>query len=211
MSAMTGQLRIAVCTDHPIASDSLDHTQPRGTAQDNSRNRRFNWKLYELFSELDRPMRVLDLGCAGGGFVRDCLYDGRLAVGIEGSDYSAGFGRAEWPVLGGRYLFTADITRPFEVRAGETPAAGTRVPFDVISLWEVMEHIAEADLPAVFSNIARHLAPGGLVIASISDEPLPHHQTRRDRTWWLGRFRDAGLAPVDSYYSYFGGQYIRGP
>src|SRR5262245_39012605 len=131
MKAMTGQWRIVVCTDHPIASDSLDHTEPRGTAQDNSRNRRFNWKLYELFGELDRPMGGLGLGWAGGGFVRDCLYDGRLGVGVEGSDYSARFGRAEWPVLGGRNLFTADITRPFEVRAGETPAAEGRLAFEV--------------------------------------------------------------------------------
>jgi SAM-dependent methyltransferase len=203
-------MQISVKTDHPIAADSLDHTYPRGAALDNSRNRRFNWKLYGLYAALDRPMRVLDLGCAGGGFVRDCLYDGRLAVGIEGSDYSSNWGRAEWPLLGGRYLFTADITRPFAVVTGE-PASGERMLFDVVSLWEVLEHITERDLPAVFQNIRAHLAPGGLVIASISSEPVRHHQTVQDRAWWAATFRAQGLVPAGEYVGYFSTQFIRGP
>jgi SAM-dependent methyltransferase len=203
-------MQISVRTERPVAKDSLDHLEPKGTAQDNSRNRRFNWKLYELYRGLDRPLRILDLGCAGGGFVRDCLYDGRLAVGIEGSDYSAGLGRAEWLLLGGRFLFTADITHPFEVRADD-PASGAPLAFDVISLWEVLEHIAEPDLPAVFANIRRHLAPGGLVIASISDEPLPHHRTRQGLAWWSECFQRERLTPVDAFRSYFGAQFVRGP
>jgi len=205
-------MRITVRTDCPVAKDSLDHVEPKGTAQDNSRNRRFNWKLYDLYRDLDRPLRILDLGCAGGGFVRDCVYDGRMAVGIEGSDYSAELGRAEWLLLGGRFLFTADITRPFEVRTlEEDPAPGARVAFDVVSLWEVLEHIAEPDLPTVFANIRSHLAPGGLVIASISDEPLPHHRTRQDVSWWAAYFEREQLTPVDDYRSYFGAQFVRGP
>jgi hypothetical protein len=108
-------MHVCVRTDYPVADDSPDHLRPRGTAFDNSRNRRFNRKLSALYCGLDRPIRVLDLGCAGGGFVCDCLTDGQVAVGIEGSDYSSRWGRAEWPLLGGRALFTADITRPFEV------------------------------------------------------------------------------------------------
>jgi len=207
---MSSTSRITVRTEHPIAADSLDHLQPRGTALDNSRNHRFNWKLYALFGDREQPLRVLDLGCAGGGFVRDCLYDGRFAVGIEGSDYSARLGRAEWPVLGGRHLFTADITKPFHVCSEQAGPSG-RLQFDVVTLWGGFEHIAEADLPSAFANVCGHLSPGGLVIASISDEALPHHQTRRDRAWWMDRFRDAGLTPVESYGSYFAGQYIRGP
>ena len=108
---------MAVCvrTAYPLASDSPDHLHPKGTALDNSSNRRFNQKLYTLYRSLGRPLRILDLGCAGGAFVRECLSDGHIAVGIEGSDYSRRWGRAEWPMLGGRALFTADVARPFEV------------------------------------------------------------------------------------------------
>ena len=35
------------------------------------------------------PLRVLDIGCAGGGFVRSLIDDGHFAVGLEGSDLSA--------------------------------------------------------------------------------------------------------------------------
>jgi len=204
-------MRISVRTDHPVAVDSPDHLHPRGTAQDNSRNRRFNWKLYHLYPALDRPLRILDLGCSGGGFVSDCLRDGRVAVGLEGSDYSANWGRAEWPLLGGRCLFTADITKPFEVvsveSAGEKP-----LTFDVVSLWEVLEHITEKDLAAVFRNILAHLEPGGLVIASISsDGTLVHHQTVQDPSWWAVMFRKHGLTPVPEFVRYFATQFIRGP
>lgn len=203
-------MKISVRTAHPIAHDSLDHREPRGTAVDNSRNRRFNWKLYGLYPSLDRPLRVLDLGCSGGAFVRDCLYDGRFAVGIDGSDYSQKWGRAEWPLLGGRNLFVADIAKPFEVVTGD-PAAGERVRFDVVSLWEVLEHIAEPDLPAVFGNIRDHLAPGGLVIASISSEPLRHHRTVQGPAWWAATFRAQQLVPAPEYVAYFATQFIRGP
>jgi len=198
---------VRVRTDAPVATTSLDHTDPRGTAQDNSRNHRFNRKLYELFRGLNRPVRVLDLGCAGGAFVRDCLYDGHFAVGLEGSDYSAVTGRAEWPVLGDRYLFTADITKPFDVQSN---GSASRLLFDVITLWEVLEHIGESDLPGVFANIRSHLHPGGLVMASISDESLPHHQTCHARPWWMAAFEAQGLKPVDPYISYFATQFIRG-
>jgi hypothetical protein len=79
---------IFVKTEFPVALDSPDHLCPWGTARDSSTNSRFNEKVYRLFEPLGRFPRVLDLGCSGGGFVRACLNDGCLAVGIEGSDFS---------------------------------------------------------------------------------------------------------------------------
>ena len=203
-------MHISVRTDHPVASDSPDHLRPRATALDSSRNHRFNRKLYRLCGTGDRPLRILDLGCAGGGFVRDCLSDGHIAVGIEGSDYSARWGRAEWPLLGGRSLFTADITKPFEVVRVEG-GVDTPMAFDVVSLWEVLEHVGEVDLPAVFRNVAAHLERGGLIIASISSDDLAHHQTVRDQSWWTGIFLQHGLIPAPGIVRYFATQFIRGP
>jgi 2-polyprenyl-3-methyl-5-hydroxy-6-metoxy-1,4-benzoquinol methylase len=199
-----------VRTEHPIANESLDHLQPRGTAHDNSRNRRFNRKLYSLYPAWQRPLRILDLGCAGGAFVGDCLSDGQVAVGIDGSDYSLRWGRAQWPALAGRALFTADIARSFEVVRIDGATSAT-MTFDVVTLWEVLEHIAEDDLPGVFRNVASHLEPGGIVIASISMEPLPHHQTVHDRRWWHAMFVHEGLTPVPALVDYFRTQFVRGP
>lgn len=78
--------RVIVRATHEVACESPDRLIPFGTWRDNSRHRRFNKKLCELFG-IDSPLWVLDLSCSGGGFVKDCLDDGCMAVGIEGSDY----------------------------------------------------------------------------------------------------------------------------
>ncbi len=207
--------RVFIETDAPIAWDSPDHVQPWGTAHDNSRNARFNTKLYRLYANLGRPFRVLDLGCAGGGFVRECIDDGCIAVGVEGSDYSARMARAEWGVLGGRFLFTADLTRPFRVMAvwDGTPSM---LSFDVITAWEVLEHIARSDIGAVCANIRRHLGETGLAILSISGGPdvvngVELHQTVENRSWWLEVLRTNGLYHQDQLIAYFGDQFVRGP
>jgi len=204
--------RVVVKTDHPVALDSPDHIAPFGTAQDNSRNHLFNEKLYALYPS--RSPLILDLGCAGGGFVHDCINDGCLAVGIEGSDFSLRMNRAEWPIGAGKFLFTADITKPFEV---EAIIRGEAIPlsFDVITAWEVMEHIAEPNLPAFMENINRHLSANGLLFFSISAEESSHHgihlhQTMQSREWWLGYFRGHGLDECTSLEAYFKGRYIRG-
>ena len=74
---------ITIETAKPVAVDSLDHTNPLGTMQDNSTNPAFVGKLGKLIT--DRQVRVLDLGCAGGAFVRSVLDEGGFGIGIEGS------------------------------------------------------------------------------------------------------------------------------
>src|SRR5205809_2708747 len=103
------------CTK-PVAVDSPDHIAPRGTANDNSRNRLFNRKLEALLGK--RPLAVLDLGCAGGGFVKDFLDEGHVAIGLEGSDYSKKLRRAEWATIP-EHLFTCDVTEEFEINRME--------------------------------------------------------------------------------------------
>lgn len=208
---MNAPLTIAVQTAHPVAATSLDHLEPRGTAVDNSRNPRFNQKLQMLFAGLGRAPRVLDLGCAGGGFVRSCLLEGIVAVGIEGSDYSARQARAEWPLLGGRFLFTADISQPLAIAWSPCGDPLEPMTFDVVTMWEVFEHIAESDLAAVCATIRAHLRPGGLLIASISDEALRHHQTCHPRSWWEARLAGAGLVSVPAALTFFGTEFVRGP
>src|SRR5262249_52883832 len=148
----------------PVAYDSPDHRFPTGTRRDNSRNRRFNVKLYQLLGRhMPRvgprgawvywpniDLKVLDIGCAGGGFVKDCLDDGYLAVGLEGSDYSKKRNRAEWATIPD-YLFTCDVTKDFDVVLRDG-GGERRILFDAVTAWEVMEHIAERDLPKVAEN-----------------------------------------------------------
>jgi len=205
--------RMRVQAASEIASESPDHLMPWGTRRDNSRHRRFNKKLYELFDEEGPPLWVLDLGCSGGGFVKECLDDGCMAVGIEGSDFSRRMRRAEWRTIP-EHLFTADITKPFEI-FGEFDGGEKRLMFDVITAWEVMEHIHERDLEGVFENVKKHLRPGGLWIMSIAlcddiHKGVNLHQTVKPKAWWVEKLQKSGLHSVDQYVHYFNTQFVRG-
>src|SRR5262249_488147 len=100
-------------TSKPVAYDSPDHLGPVGTANDNTTNPRFNRKLFAYLPDV----RLLDIGCAGGGLVKSIIDDGGFAVGIEGSDYSKQRRRAEWATIPDR-LFTADAAGAFRPLVG---------------------------------------------------------------------------------------------
>jgi SAM-dependent methyltransferase len=203
-------MNIVLHTSHPITITSPDHVVPWGTKRDNSRNHRFNKKLYRLFENIHEPLRILDLGCSGGGFVRDCVNDGCLAVGLEGSDYSKKLKRAEWATIP-HLLFTCDITQPFQLNDETTP-----VTFDVITCWEVLEHIRDEDLPQLCSNVKQHLKSHGIWVVSVSpNDDVIHgvnlHQTVRPMAWWVTRMQELGLQHNPAYVDYFNSQYVRGP
>lgn len=194
---MTG---IRVITDHPIAYESFDHQQPHGTAQDNTHYPWFVTKTQRIFS---RKVRMMDLGCAGGGLVKDFIDMNHFAIGIEGSDYSKKNKRAEWAMIPDN-LFTADITKPFTVVDDENK----RIMFDVITAWEVMEHIKREDLPGLFKNITDHLVTGGLFVCSVATFPdAGYHVTLEEKPWWTQQFKDHGLEPVEGIYG--AGDYVR--
>jgi len=208
-------VKIEVRAEREVAYQSPDHIAPLGTRHDNSRNRRFNAKLYALYSPITITLNVLDLGCSGGGFVRDCINDGCLAVGLEGSDYSQKRRRAEWAVIP-EFLFTCDVTGNFEVLAELGQRPQERLLFDVVTSWELIEHIAEKDLAQVAANVQGHLKPSGLWIMSVSpNEEIKNgarlHQTVQDKPWWVARFRELGLEHLEAYVAFFNTQFVRGP
>jgi 2-polyprenyl-3-methyl-5-hydroxy-6-metoxy-1,4-benzoquinol methylase len=191
-------------TNHPVAFESPDHIAPKGTAVNNSTNKKFVLHLDEkLHRELgNHTLRVMDLGCAGGQMVIDFMKLGWLGCGMEGSDFSLKHRRANWSRYANTNLFTCDITKPFQVMLNGQP-----IKFHLITSWEVMEHIATPDLPAVFDNIVKHLEAGGYFIASTTEtsdihEGLELHQTRwTNGVWraWVGQhypqleYTDVGL------------------
>ncbi len=209
---------IGVHTAKPVALDSPDHLVPRGTMNDNSVHQPFNELLYKIIPA--HQIRLLDLGCAGGGFVKSILDDGGFAVGIEGSDYSKVRGRAEWATIPD-HLFTADITEPFHVELKEDDSDCCTYDcssncFNVITAWEFFEHIATNRLDQVMDNIKQHLDMDGLVIGSISpchdlNYGVALHQTVQPGPWWDWFFRQRGFISCPDLQNHFGDDWVRGP
>jgi len=131
-------------TEYPIAFASPDHIAPKGTAVNNSTNKKF---VLHFDAKLRREMggnatlRMMDLGCAGGQTIADFMTLCWQGVGLEGSDFSLKYRRANWAQLANTHLFTCDITKPYQVKLDGQP-----VQFHLITAWEVMEHIATPDL-----------------------------------------------------------------
>jgi 2-polyprenyl-3-methyl-5-hydroxy-6-metoxy-1,4-benzoquinol methylase len=184
--------------ERPIAYDTDDHKIPWGTAQDNTRSPRFVARCEQLFK---RDLTYLDLGCSGGGLALDFVLRGHRGFGVEGSDYSKKAQRAEWRVLK-ENLNTADITRPFSLKNQDD----THIKCDVISAWEVMEHIGDEDLPGLFANVRGHLKPDGIFVGSIAlgpdDDPVTgakYHRTVQPYQWWDARYRELGFQFIQDH------------
>ena len=187
-----------VITKHPIAYDSHDHVEPKGTKNDNTRSLKFLNRAEEV---IGKPViRYADLGCSGGGIVSDFIERGHQAVGIEGSDYSLINKRAEWGnEKVAPFLFTADITKPFTIVDG-TQHGGC---CDLISAWDVLEHIHETDLDQLFTNIRNNLKTGGLFVASVATfEDRGYHVTLQEKPWWLNKFAQHGLKDAEHVKSF---------
>ena len=206
---IASRYKVKLKSRHAIASKSLDHIHPCGTIADNSSNHKFNEKLYKLFPE--REIKVLDIGCSGGKFVRDCLEDGYLAVGIEGSDISKRQKRAEWGRIP-QFLFTCDATKDFTLYLNNP---GRPLKFDVITAWEFFEHIEKKDISGVIKNIKKHISKDGLFIMSTTTRPstidgIDLHRTKETKRWWINEFARHGLKYRPEFVRYFNTQWIRG-
>ena len=185
---------ILLKTDFPVAYESLDHLNPFGTIQDNTRSYPFFEKCRKLFGD---KMSFLDLGCSGGGLVFDFALNGCLAIGLEGSDWSKKMKRANWRTIP-ENLFTCDISKPFDLVDSKTQMVHS---FDVISCWEVMEHIPESSLEILLCNVKKHLRRDGVFVGSISkDTSDPLHVTVHDNSWWIDKFQSSGFV-IDIGYS----------
>lgn len=184
---------VTVVTEYPIASDSNDHKYPWGAANDFTRHPRFVRACEKI---LGPHLRVVDMGCSGGGIVLDFVLRGHRAIGIEGSDYSLLSQRAAWRLIP-EHLFTADIAKPLSVRSTEDDYR-KQVQFDVITAWEVLEHLDYDGLLMFFDNVRRHLLPSGVFVGSVTTvndmvNGIEYHRTVQPRPWWEALFRQCGL------------------
>jgi len=181
-----------IVSDSPLAFSSDDHLHPHGSLYDNSVNKNFNTQCYNLF-DYKSDLSLLDLGCSGGGTVKSFIQDGYFACGIEGSDAQSKLGLGEWNNIP-NHLYTADITKPFSIKFENS---NEKLLFDLITAWEVLEHIDETNLNGLMHNIYNNLNAGGYFIGSIAffkdGNPITgavYHKTIKPSKWWIKYFVD---------------------
>jgi len=111
---------------------------------------------WDCNAEGSRPLagrRALDVGC-GAGLLAEPL--ARLGAEVTGLDAAA-----ENVAVAARHAEGAGLAVTY--RHGELAALEAE-PFDLVTCMEVIEHVA--DKPAFVAQLARHLAPGGLLVLS---------------------------------------------
>jgi 2-polyprenyl-3-methyl-5-hydroxy-6-metoxy-1,4-benzoquinol methylase len=162
---------IKLITNHPIAVESADHKTPQGAINDNNTDLAY---INEVRNYLNtNNISILDLGCAGGQIVIDHKNLGDIAVGLEGSsNVLKGRGSHNWNNHHNKNLFLCDITENFEIQDDSEKI----LRFDIIQMWDVLEHIPEDKMSILFSNIKKHLKHNGHFIGQISQQidPILH-------------------------------------
>lgn len=173
---------ITLKTNKPIAIDSPDHLNPAGCSNDNNSNLTYIQQIKNYFN---KPiLNVLDLGCAGGQIVADHISLGDVAVGLEGSSHALnGSGISNWKKYYNKNLFLCDITEPFECIDLDKKL----IKFDVIQMWDVLEHIPEQKLPQLLTNIFNHLKDDGIFLGAISQQydPIRHISVFSKEKWTI--------------------------
>lgn len=158
---MSKYKNVLVVSDNKVAVDSPDHICPVGTKSDNSTNGKYIKEVEEYFN--GEKKNLLDIGCAGGQLAVDFAQNGHFSLGVEGSSYPIENERENWVSYHGTVLHTADLTKPYHVEKD-----GEKILFDLISAWEVIEHIHPDDLDNFFNYILSNLKPGGIFVGSIN-------------------------------------------
>lgn len=185
-------------TDYPVAIESNDHLSPDSTTEGVTRPTLF---VQDCVRVLGTEMTCLDLGTGAAGLVFEFAMNQVLAVGIDGSDFCRVNKIGYWPLLE-KNLFTCDITKPFQFLSRDLQSP---FEFKLITSWEVLEHIAENDLPELFKNVAAHLGKDGYFIGSISrveyvsKAGIPYHVTLRSHEWWKQKFSESNLVMLDEH------------
>jgi SAM-dependent methyltransferase len=110
---------------------------------------------FKIVGRLVNSGSLLDVGCASGGFLQVCLRNGFQVTGVEPAQQFAA--RAAAAVRGKGEVFCATLQEA-QLRDHS---------FDVITLWDVLEHVAD---PVDFLRKCESLLkPDGYLFANVPD------------------------------------------
>lgn len=131
-----------------------------------------------------RPLagkRALDVGCGAGLLAEPLARLGADVTGVDAAAENVAVARAH----------AAGAGLAIDYRAGELAALGLG-QFDLVTAMEVLEHVA--DKAAFIAELARHLAPGGLLVLSTPN------RTARSRVLMVGLAETVGAIPRGTHH-----------
>ena len=125
------------------------------------------------------PKSYLDLGSGTGAMVNMARKFGINAYGVDLINGPEG------------HFFHHDLAKPLFLEQR----------FTLITCLEVAEHLSEAAAPILCDTIARHLAPGGLVIfsAAVPGQQGEHHVNCQPTTYWRDLLHARGISYRSDY------------
>lgn len=119
---------------------------------------------------------VLDVGCASGAFVKAALDQGWTAQGVEPSEGLVEFAR----------------DRGLDVRAGVFEDIPPTATFDMITFWDVLEHLTNPR--EILEKANSQLVDHGHLIINVPDHSSWIGRIMGKRSWWI----------MSVHLSYFG-------
>jgi SAM-dependent methyltransferase len=130
----------------------LDHQMYEAEAQGRARTAIQHFKIVHRFVAAGS---LLDVGCASGGFLRVCQQNGFRVTGVEPATGLAKMAREA--ICGKGEVFCATLQ----------DASLRQASFDVVTLWDVLEHVQE---PMEFLRLCGSLLKrGGYLFANVPD------------------------------------------
>lgn len=150
-----------------------------------------------------QQVRVLDVGCGPGFFLQECVAMGMAARGIEPSAHAVRYARDELKL---------------DVRALTPESLDPQERYDVVTLWEVLEHVP--DPLWTLRRLRPHLSDGGMIwVAAPNLSALQRrvqgknfynllnksHLTHFDRRTLAATLRRAGFRDVRRVVHFGGG------
>ena len=124
------------------------------------------WRLKEIARWRKAQGRWLDVGCADGVFVREAAASGVQAEGVELSGVAA----------------SSAVAGGLQVRHGRLADVESRAAFDLISAFDVIEHVA--DPLAFLRDIVTRLRSGGHAVLTLPDKSCIFARLMGAR-WWF--------------------------
>ncbi|OGN10640.1 MAG: hypothetical protein A3J46_05535 [Candidatus Yanofskybacteria bacterium RIFCSPHIGHO2_02_FULL_41_11] len=155
------------CVEHEFYSQPNEALKQRKFVE-------YKTQYIDKFFPEDKTAKILDLGCSYGLFLDACNRCGFLDYeGVDFDDKAVSYARREF---GLKNIFKDDIFNFIDSRSDDT--------YDVITAFNIIEHIKKEKVETLLNLIYRKLKPHGLLFIEVpnADSPIGIHTFYSDIT-----------------------------